>query len=91
MTESGYYPPGAEYDPRAPWNQKDEETPDGLYALTPGQSICTCLPNPYKEENKEKEDNSQGKEKLCLIQNDSVFTDIVNIDNCTFEDKLCWS
>ena len=23
MTESGYYPPGAEYDPNAPWNQVD--------------------------------------------------------------------
>ena len=23
MRESGYYPPGAEYDPRAPWNQSD--------------------------------------------------------------------
>ena len=22
MRESGYYPPGAEFDPRAPWNQK---------------------------------------------------------------------
>ncbi len=21
--ESGYYPPGAEFDPNAPWNQKD--------------------------------------------------------------------
>ena len=21
MSESGYYPAGAEYDPRAPWNQ----------------------------------------------------------------------
>ena len=23
MYESGYYPPGAEYDPRAPWNEKE--------------------------------------------------------------------
>ena len=23
MTESGYYPPGAEHDPNAPWNQKE--------------------------------------------------------------------
>lgn len=23
MPESGYYPPGAEHDPRAPWNQVD--------------------------------------------------------------------
>lgn len=25
MKESGYYPPGAEFDPRAPYNQADEE------------------------------------------------------------------
>ena len=25
MRESGYYPPGAEFDPRAPYNQVDEE------------------------------------------------------------------
>lgn len=24
--ESGYYPPGAEFDPMAPWNQDDDET-----------------------------------------------------------------
>lgn len=23
MTESGYYPPGAEHDPNAPWNQEE--------------------------------------------------------------------
>ena len=28
MKESGYYPPGAEHDPRAPWNQPDEEPED---------------------------------------------------------------
>lgn len=26
INESGYYPPGAEHDPRAPWNQDDDET-----------------------------------------------------------------
>lgn len=25
MIESGYYPPGAEFDPNAPWNQKENE------------------------------------------------------------------
>lgn len=25
MIESGYYPPGAEFDPRAPWNEIDPE------------------------------------------------------------------
>lgn len=27
--ESGYYPPGAENDPRAPWNQTDDEWDEG--------------------------------------------------------------
>jgi len=26
MTESGYYPPGAEHDPSAPWNERDDYT-----------------------------------------------------------------
>ena len=26
--ESGYYPPGAEFDPRAPWNWDDEPVDD---------------------------------------------------------------
>ncbi len=25
MRESGFYPPGAEFDPRAPWNQIEPE------------------------------------------------------------------
>lgn len=29
--ESGYYPPGAEFDKRAPWNQP--ETPEPVYAV----------------------------------------------------------
>ena len=29
MRESGYYPPGTEFDPNAPWNQHDPEaTPE---------------------------------------------------------------
>lgn len=32
MTESGYYPPGAEYNPRAPWNQ--EELPEREIEVT---------------------------------------------------------
>lgn len=27
MTESGYYPPGAEFDPKAPWNASSNPTP----------------------------------------------------------------
>ena len=61
--------------------EKGNGTPEGKYVITPGQSICTFLPNPYKEENKEEEDSSQNKEELCLIPNDSVATSIMNIDN----------
>ena len=32
MTESGYYPPGAEHDPNAPWNQ--EELPEREIEVT---------------------------------------------------------
>lgn len=28
MMESGYYPPGAEFDKNAPWNQDDEDSSD---------------------------------------------------------------
>lgn len=33
MTESGYYPPGAEHDPRAPYNEVD----------TPEKEIEVCI------------------------------------------------
>lgn len=26
MRESGYYPPGAEFDPRAPWNEPEDDS-----------------------------------------------------------------
>lgn len=29
--ESGYYPLGAEYDPNAPWNRRDDEDDDDDY------------------------------------------------------------
>ena len=61
--------------------KEEEETPEGKYVITPGQSVCTSLPNPYKEENREEEDNYQDKEKRYLIPNDSVATSIVNINN----------
>jgi hypothetical protein len=33
MSESGYYPPGAENDPRAPWNQVDPTESDEFQAM----------------------------------------------------------
>lgn len=29
--ESGYYPPGAEFDPRAPWNADEEDDDPDVY------------------------------------------------------------
>ena len=60
---------------------KDKETTEAKYIITPGQSICTFLPNPYNKENKEEEQNSQSEDKRCLIPNESVATSIVNNDN----------
>ena len=37
MRESGYYPPGAEFDPSAPWNQSD--IPEKDFDVTCSQSL----------------------------------------------------
>lgn len=37
MTESGYYPPGAEFDPDAPWNQNDPEEKE--FKVTVSQTL----------------------------------------------------
>lgn len=37
MRESGYYPPGAEFDPNAPWNQSD--VPEKDFDVTCSQSL----------------------------------------------------
>lgn len=41
MMESGYYPPGAEYDSSAPWNQCDpkEEEVEVLVSITLSKSV----------------------------------------------------
>ncbi len=44
MKESGYYPPGAEFDPRAPWNQTDpdEVEVDIDYSCTLRRSVTVA-------------------------------------------------
>ena len=37
MRESGYYPPGAEFDPNAPWNE--HETPDKDFDVLVSQTL----------------------------------------------------
>lgn len=39
--ESGYYPPGAEHDPRAPWNQEDN--PEQEFDVTITQTLEKTL------------------------------------------------
>lgn len=41
MTESGYYPPGAEYDSRAPWNREEpsEEEVEVLVSVTLSKTV----------------------------------------------------
>lgn len=41
MSESGYYPVGAEYDPEAPWNQK--ELPDKEVEVTISVTLSKTL------------------------------------------------
>lgn len=47
MRESGYYPPGAEFDPNAPWNQVDppEVTYDATatVVLRKDDEVCTDM------------------------------------------------
>ena len=61
--------------------EKDKETTEVKYIITPGQSIYTFLQNPYNKENKEEEVNFQSEDKRCLIPNESVASSIVNNDN----------
>ena len=37
MRESGYYPPGAEFDPRAPWNE--QEVPERQFDVCISQTL----------------------------------------------------
>lgn len=50
MMESGYYPPGAEFDPNAPWNQVD---PDYSYLEEPAMKVIDeeieCLSTLFEE------------------------------------------
>lgn len=41
MIESGYYPPGAEFDPQAPWNYKEPEPRN--FSMSISQSLSKSL------------------------------------------------
>lgn len=52
MHESGYYPPGAEFDPNAPWNQVDppEEPFEVTVSITLSKTFTVNVPNPTHTE-----------------------------------------
>jgi photosystem II stability/assembly factor-like uncharacterized protein len=56
MRESGYYPPGAEFDPRAPWNEVEPEEIECFDCSGSGQDpdeggIClACQGEGYREQ-----------------------------------------
>lgn len=57
MIESGYYPPGAEFDPNAPWNQV--ENPEEEFEVTVVQTLSkpvTIYTSNYILEKEEDED-----------------------------------
>ncbi len=55
MRESGFYPPGAEFDPRAPWNQVEPEEIECFDCDGTGQDpdeggpCLTCQGEGYRE------------------------------------------
>ena len=46
--ESGYYPPGTEFDPSAPWNQRDPEYIRGV-DMKPGDIKFEVVNSDYRE------------------------------------------
>jgi len=73
MRESGYYPPGAEFDPKAPYNQNEEkmEFNEKKYLEHAG-NIC-----PFCEGTNINANDSEFEED-CVFQN-------VNCDDCENE------
>lgn len=55
MRESGYYPPGAEFDPDAPWNQSTpiEEPFAVTVSITMSKTFTINVPNPVHMEEDE--------------------------------------
>ena len=43
MIESGYYPPGVEFDPNAPWNQSDPEPVEVEVTISQSLSRSTTI------------------------------------------------
>lgn len=89
MIESGYYPPGAEFDPRAPWNEVEypEKEIEVTVSVTLSKTV-KVLVNDYNVEEDADEDgrylsydfsecdlNKAVEEQVILPQNLAEFTE----------------
>ena len=59
MSESGYYPAGAEYDPRAPWNQVEPKPKkvEVTVSITLSKTVEVEVTDYTAEENIDEENN----------------------------------
>lgn len=71
MRESGYYPPGAEFDPNAPWNQKDPPEIECTECEGTGEidnEICTyCKGDKWREMTADEMDE-EGQKRLAEME-----------------------
>lgn len=76
---SGYYPPGAENDPRAPWNQRDPEYIRGV-DMKPGDIKFEVVNSDYREIAVLK-DKTEGKfYAMTFDSTDDDFKDYLAVD-----------
>lgn len=74
MTESGYYPPGAEHDPNAPWNQVDN--PEREIEVT----VSVTLSKTVKIKVSDYEITDSGKDE------DGEYFEDIDYSNCDLKD-----
>lgn len=63
MIESGYYPPGAEFDPDAPYNQK--ELPEREFEVTISQTLSKTITIFTNDYNLEADCDEDGCYEVC--------------------------
>ena len=76
MTESGYYPPGAEHNPNAPWNQVDN--PEREIEVT----VSVTLSKTVKIKVSDYEITDSGKDE------DGEYFEDVDYSNCDLKDAV---
>ncbi len=62
MYESGYYPAGAEFDPRAPWNERE---PTMVECAACGGKGYHCTPTTLRQTTKQNVPKKHGK--ICEV------------------------